>query len=239
MNNEQPARQQFKLRDASWLTIGLAILTVITFFAVSGSSVRYGFKNDIYYSPTAGAPSAEIMMNPLGSDSGRSSAPSQGMTSPDYYPYPSPEVPATDTREFLKVRYNAQMRTRDVPGLTRRVETTVRGYDGRVDQQSSSDKYGSVTFAVPQSKFDAFRTELEGLVGSRYLRLSISSQNLLSQKVSIEEQEKQVSTRVAEYKVARQSFISAHTIAVQSLQAKIDTAQHSSRHCAHRRQCLQ
>ena len=114
------------------------------------------------------------------------------MSSGIYYPYPyqNPDVPITDTREFLKMYYNASMRTRDVPALTRKVETTVRGYDGRIDSESSSGTYGYVSFAVPQTKYDSFRAELEGLVGSRFLSVNISSQNLLSQKVSIEEQQK-------------------------------------------------
>jgi hypothetical protein len=153
-----------------------------------------------------------------------SSAPVAGMMRPDVYPYPypNPDIPVTDTREFLKIYYNASMRTRDVPVLTSRVETTVRGYNGRIDQESSSSQYGSVSFAVPQSKFDAFRAELEGLVGSRFLTLNISSQNLLSQKVSIEAQQKQADTTLADYKASRQKVVNAHAVAVQSLQGKID-----------------
>jgi hypothetical protein len=147
-----------------------------------------------------------------------------GMMRPDYYPYPypNPDVPVTDTREFLKIYYSASMQTRDVPALTRRVETTVRGYDGRIDNESSAEKYGYVSFVLPQVKYDAFRAELEGLVSSRFLKVNISSQNLLSQKVSIEEQQKQADTALADYTAARQKVVSAHTSAVQSLQAQID-----------------
>src|SRR3989344_4114795 len=199
----------------SWLTIVFALLAVITFFAVSDPSVQYatrmGFGGGVGYSegnkavpPTAGG---VPMM-----DNGVTSAPSAGMMRPDYYPYPypNPDVPVTDTREFLKIYYNASMQTRDVPSLTRRVETTVRGYDGRIDNESSAEKYGYVSFALPQSKYDAFRTELEGLVGSRFLKVNISSQNLLSQKVSIEEQQKQADTALADYKATRQKIVNAH-----------------------------
>ncbi|MDO8512534.1 MAG: DUF4349 domain-containing protein, partial [bacterium] len=159
-------------------------------------------------------------------DTSVSSAPAQAKVDSNAYyypyPYPNPDVPVTDTREFLKVNYNASMLTRDVPGLTRRVETTVRGYDGRIDQESSSPKYGYVSFAVPESKYIAFRDELEALVGSRFLTVNISSQNLLPQKVSIEEQQKQADTTLSDYKTARQKIVNAHTGAVQSLQAKID-----------------
>ena len=217
----------------SWLTIVFALLAVITFFAVSDPSVQYatrmGFGGGAGYSEGNKAVSPTTGGVPM-MDSGVTSAPSAGMMRPDYYPYPypNPDVPVTDTREFLKIYYNASMQTRDVPALTRRVETTVRGYDGRIDNESSAEKYGYVSFALPQSKYGAFRNELEGLVGSRFLKVNISSQNLLSQKVSIEEQQKQADTSLADYKTARQKLVSAHASAVQSLQAKIDATSATS-----------
>lgn len=226
MNNEQTTEKRFKVRDASWLTIGLAVLTLGTFLAVSGPRGQYGYGYPVMMGGwtensfgTQAIPTAGVEMDKAG-------APSSGMmVAPDYYPYTGGgEVPVTDTREFLKTYYNAAMRTRDVMGLTRRVETTVRGYDGRIDHQSSSDKYGSVSFALPESKYDAFRTELESLVGSRYLSVSVSSQNLLSQKVSIEEQQTQANKNLADYQASRTSLVSAHASVVQSLQSKINTA---------------
>jgi len=210
----------------SWLTIVLALITIITFFAISNPRMQYatrmGFGGGmVEYSdvglvpPSAGG--GVIMME---------DGVMNKMVSPDYYPYPypypNPEVPVTDSREFLKIYYNASMQTRDVPALTRRVETTVRGYGGRIDNESSAEKYGYVSFALPQAKYDAFRTELESFVNGRFLKVNISSQNLLSQKVSIEEQQKQADSALADYKTARQKLISAHTSAVQSLQAKIN-----------------
>ncbi|MDP2655129.1 MAG: DUF4349 domain-containing protein [bacterium] len=209
----------------SWLTIALTLLSIVTFFAISDTSVQYvtrmGFGGGVGYSEDKAVP---VM------DSGVTSAPSGARISPDYYPYPypNPDVPVTDTREFLKVYYNASMRTRDVPALTRRIETTVRGYDGRIDNESSAEKYGYVSFALPQTKYDAFRTELEGLVGSRFIKVNISSQNLLSQKVSIEEQQKQADTSLADYKATRQKIVNAHASALQSLQAQIDATSATS-----------
>ncbi len=213
----------------SWLTIVLTILAVGTFIALSNPSVQYATRmgfggggvmentGTVAVPPTAGGVPAM---------DGSVTSGSVGMKSPDYYPYPypNPDVPVTDTREFLKIYYNASMQTRDVPALTRRVETVVRGYDGRIDNESSSEKYGYVSFALPQAKYDAFRAELEGLVGSRFLKVNISSQNMLSQKVSIEEQQKQADTALADYTTARQKVVSAHASTVQSLQAQIDDA---------------
>src|SRR3989338_7848301 len=219
MTNNQFPLQSFLPWHLSWLTVILALLTVGTFIAVSGPGGPYpvtmmGRSVGVGYSESSGAvpPMAAGVPSRNGSVS----------SMPVYYPYPSPDVPVTDTREFLKIYYNASLRTRDVPGTTRRVETTVRGYDGRIDQQSSSEKYGYVSFALPQSKYDAFRTELESLVGSRFLTVNISSQNLLSQKVSIEEQQKQADATLAEYKAARQRLVNTHTSTVRSLQAQID-----------------
>jgi hypothetical protein len=223
MNNNQ----NFLPWNLSWLTIILALLAIGTFIAVSGPDTQYvtpmGMRGGAEssgggaVSPMAGG--VQMM------DTGVSNAPVKGMMSPDYYPYPypNPDVPITDTREFLKIYYSASMRTRDVPALTRRVETTVRGYDGRIDQESSSPKYGYVSFALPQAKYDAFRAELESLVGSRFININISSQNLLSQKVSIEEQQKQADKTLADYKAVRQKIVNAHASIVESLQAKIDS----------------
>ncbi|MDP1707155.1 MAG: hypothetical protein Q8L30_01205 [bacterium] len=215
MNNKKLG---FLPEYTSWLTIALAIIAIVTFLVISNPSVGYPVPMGVRESSNG---SAVPMMDTGVSSPGR-------MMSPDIYPYqypypyPNPEVPVTDTREFLKIYYNASMRTRDVPTLTRRVETTVRGYDGRIDNESSAEKYGYVSFALPQSKYDAFRTELESLVGSRFLKVNISSQNLLSQKVSIEEQQKQADKTLADYKTDRAKIVNAHTAAVQSLQAKID-----------------
>ncbi|MFA6272935.1 MAG: DUF4349 domain-containing protein [Candidatus Paceibacterota bacterium] len=225
MIDNQLIPHKFWPRRVSWLTVVLALLAVGTLVAVSRPGVYYATRMGI---------DGGMMENSSGSGAVPPSAVDMPMMDGDVsnkyypYPYPSPDVPITDTREFLKIYYNASMQTRDVQGLTRRVETTVRGYDGRIDQQSSSPKYGYVNFALPQSKYDAFRAELEDLVGSKFLTVNISSQNLLAQKVSIEEQQKQAETALADYKTVRQKIVNAHASAVQLLQSKIDAAEGKS-----------
>lgn len=86
----------------SWLTIVLVILVVVTFLAVSNPSVHYATRMGF----------GEGMME---SSDVKSLPPNFGggapMMEPDYYPYPypNPDVPITDTREFLKIYYNASM----------------------------------------------------------------------------------------------------------------------------------
>ncbi|MEK7604832.1 MAG: hypothetical protein AAB442_03490 [Patescibacteria group bacterium] len=219
--NNQSTGWGFFPRYVSWLTIVLALLAIGTFIAVSNPDMRYyptRMGTGVMESGGGTVPPISVGM------------PMQDGSAPDratgmYYPYPYPypgDVPITDTREFMKVYYNASLLTRDVQALTRRVETTVRGYDGRIDQVSVAPKYGSVSFSVPQVKYEAFRTEVERFVGSRFLTVNISSQNFLPQKVSIEEQQKQADASVADYKAARQRLVAAHTSVVQTLQAQIN-----------------
>ena len=235
---DTPTPQGLKPRHISWLTIVLAALAVITFIAISTPSARYPLPMGVgmmeYGEGYTTSVSETTSGMPMMDDSvSYGSGSSQGMIVPDAYyrdrypypypyPYYNPDVPITDTREFLKVNYNASMYTRDVQELTRRVETTVRGYSGRIDQESSSQRYGYVSFAVPVNKYDAFRTELESLVGSRFLTVNISSQNLLPQKQDIEEQQKQADAELADYKTARQKLVNAHASVVKSLQSQID-----------------
>jgi hypothetical protein len=221
MTTNQFPGSGFFPRSISWLTILLAVLTIGTFIAVSNPS--YG----PYYRGGGVMESSRGTMPPssAGVPVTDASMPSpEGMkTSTIYYPYPYPsDVPVTDTRELLKVYYNATMRTRDTQGLTRHVVTTVRGYEGRIDQESISREYGYVSFSIPQSKYEAFRTEIEGLVGSRFLTVNISSQNYLPQKVSIEEQLKQATTALANYKTARQQIVATHQNIVQAIQTKLN-----------------
>ncbi len=224
--NNQPSLQNFLPWHLSWLTLVLGIFTIGTFIAVSGPSMQYPVpmmgRAVMEYSTGGGTMAVPPTAASQPMQDGSYDSAKNTMYYP--YPYPNPDVPANDTREFLKVYYNASMSTRDVPALTRRVETVVRGYNGRIDQQSSSKLYGSISFSVSTSKYDAFRSELESLVDSRFVSINISSQNLLSQKVSIEEQQKQADTTLADYKTARQKVVSAHTSLVQSLQAQIDAS---------------
>jgi uncharacterized protein YqcC (DUF446 family) len=232
---ETAPKRTFFPKHVSWLTIVLAALAGITFYIIAAPGTPYAipmgggvmeYGNSVTTAvPPATAPDMPMRDTSVGYGGGVSSQGTAGsamMPYPYPYPYPSPDVPVTDTREFLKTYYNASLYTRDVQALTRRVETTVRGYDGRIDSESSNPKSGYVSFAIPQSKYDAFRNELEGMVDSRFLTVNISSQNLLPQKQSIEEQQKQADTALSGYQAARKQLVSAHASAVASLQSKID-----------------
>lgn len=150
---------------------------------------------------------------------------SQEMILPYPYPYPQPEpqIPVTDTREFLKIDYNATIRTRKVQELARRVETTVRGFGGRVDNANSSREWGFVSFVVPAYRFDAFRQEIENIVGPRFIVIDTRTENLLAQKQSIEAQQGQIQKTVDELNVELKQLIANHNRAAAALQTQIAT----------------
>src|SRR3989344_2329934 len=232
MNDNQPSTPLHisHPRHVSWLTVILALLAVGTFVAIFNQNGGYysvpmmgGYASDASYPSIAPPPMPRFTEaeGSYGTVSVQSSMMDSGADY--YYPYPTtPNAPASDTRELLKVNYNASIQTRDVQGLTRRVETTVRGHSGRIDQESSSPKYGYVSFVVPISKYEAFRTELESMVGSRFLTVDIQSQNMLPQKQSIEEQQKQADKTLADQKAARQRLVNTHASTVKSIQAQIN-----------------
>lgn len=111
-----------------------------------------------------------------------------GSDSSNYYREQNQNPSITDTREFLKTSYSSTLKTRDVSGVATQVKNTIKAADGRVDNFYSSEKYGRISFVVAKSKFEAFKSEIEGIVHKKLYTESISSENLLGQKQNIEGQ---------------------------------------------------
>ncbi|MBI3980747.1 hypothetical protein HY345_01995 [Candidatus Microgenomates bacterium] len=209
-------------RRKPWLTIILILLAIVTFLSISDIGNRIRSQVDIGGSLTSstGVPSINMGIKPQaqnGESNSLDMAKTNQILPPDY----DSNVPVTDTREFLKTDYRATMQTRDVPKLVRRAETTIRGFGGRIDQTSSTEKYGLVDFVVPKSNFSEFRDEIESFVGQRFLKVEISSQNLLPQKQNIEEMQKEAEQTLADLNTRREKIIADHNANVQSLQSRI------------------
>jgi hypothetical protein len=137
------------------------------------------------------------------------------------YLSPSNNLPISDAREFLKKDYNATIRTRDVETLTTRVQTMVRGFNGRVDGSSSSEKFGYISFVVPASSLDAFRLEIKSLVPNKLYIEQTSTQNLLPQKQVIEEQRANVSNTLAQLADSRNQLVASHLSRISGLQSRL------------------
>lgn len=98
--------------------------------------------------------------------------------------YQQPDI--TDTREFLKTNYSANIQTRKVKDVTTEVKNIIKGADGRIDNIHSSEKNGFISFVVPKSNFEVFKNEIESITHKKLFTDNESSQNLLSQKQGIE-----------------------------------------------------
>lgn len=116
---------------------------------------------------------------------------------PDYYPYRRNDTPITDTRELLETSYSARVKTRKVAELGARLQTIIRGFGGRIDSSSLSERYGHIAFVVPEGKLDALRNELSGMVWKRFFSESVSSENQLNEQRTIEDSKKSATNELA------------------------------------------
>ncbi len=210
-----------------WLSLTFAGLAIIAFIILSPGNERLVTPQSslnqtlqVDSSTTDSAP--PTAGSPLAGSINESMPQSSYKMAPEIYPLPTPEVPSADTREFLKTDYSASLKTRHVSELTERLQTTVRGFGGRIDSSNSSEKFGYVNFVVPASRFDAFRNEVKTFVGAKFLTEQISSQNLLPEKRSIEDQQIKIQKLLSELNSNRDQLTATHNKAVSLLQGQIN-----------------
>ncbi len=136
------------------------------------------------------------------------------MMPPDYYDrgYQKPTI--TDTREFLKTNYSADIKTRNVSKVIKDVTNIVKGADGRIDNSYSSEKSGRISFVVAKSKFDDFKNQIESLTHEKLYTETISSENLLNQKQNIEEQTGNIVNTLANLQSQKTNLENQHTQSV-------------------------
>lgn len=135
--------------------------------------------------------------------------------------WPQTDVNYKDSREYLKVYYRANIQTRKVDLIANRAQTTVRGYGGRIDSSSLNQRSAYISFIVPKKSFEAFKTELKSLVGARFITENLDSQNLLPQKVNIEDQTKTASSSLADYQSQKKNLTDKHNQTMAGYQSQI------------------
>lgn len=143
--------------------------------------------------------------------------------SDDYYQGGTPDI--TDTREFLKTSYSAQIQTRDVEDVTRDVKNAVRDVEGRVDNFSSSEKNGYISFVIPKDNLDQFRDEIESLTHEKLYTENISSQNLLNQKQNIEQEAATITGSLAQLEKNKKDADAQHAARISSIQSELISVQ--------------
>jgi len=137
-----------------------------------------------------------------------------------HYYSQSPDI--TDTREYLKTTFGLDIKTRKVEKTYTRVKTIIRGYGGRIDNSSLSEKYARLSFVVPKSDYDSFVEEVQGMFPEKFIKLSENTSNLLPQKQHIEEQTEQTNKTLDELKQDRTDLVKNHEEKVASLQKEVN-----------------
>lgn len=141
------------------------------------------------------------------------------MRYPDYYPLPYQNNPSiNDTREFLKTSYNAEIKTRNVENLISDIKNTIRDANGRVDSSNENPKNGYVSFVIPKSNFENFKNEIESITNKKLITEGVSSENLLSQKQNIEEQNKIATASLLALQTEQKNLIARHNQTLIDLQ---------------------
>jgi len=138
-------------------------------------------------------------------------------------PYSGGELSVSDKREFLKVNYNATLRTRYITDTKNRIETIVRGSGGRVDSSTGGDKNGYVNFAIPKDNLESFKIEIKDLVGTRFYSEQINSQNLLPAKQTIEENQRKTEKSLSNLQTERGKIVKDHNQNISSYQYEISS----------------
>ncbi len=127
----------------------------------------------------------------------------------------------SDTREYLKTDYNASISTRHVATTSRRIQTMIRGYGGRIESGDIQAEYSYVHFAIPQDKLENFRTELHQQTGERFIVESTQFTNLLSQKQNIEKQVQDTEQTLLQIEAHRAQETSRHDTNVKNMKQQL------------------
>lgn len=151
-----------------------------------------------------------------------------GSSDQRYYPPIVPPdtgaVPTKDNREFLHTDYASSIKTRDVQNLSAQLTTVIRGFDGRVDATNNSHDAGYISFVLPADKLETFKTQVKNLAGAKLYLETQSAENLLPQKVAIENQQTDTQKTLDQLNTSLTQLNQTHSQTIASLQGQINTA---------------
>lgn len=131
----------------------------------------------------------------------------------------------TDTREYNKKTFSATIRTRAVEEIAKKAETLIKSSGGRIDSSNISERNAYFSFVVPKSNFDSFETQMRTFVGKKLYSQTVSSQNLLSQKQSIEQNQNTTQESLNSIKKQKEQVEADYTLKINNIKNKIATVQ--------------
>lgn len=133
------------------------------------------------------------------------------------------DVPASDTREFLKTGYQATIKTRQVEEIGQHVQTIVRGHGGRIDNLTLEERFGYISFVIPKEAFEPFKKELKSLARPRFISERVQMENLLPQKRVIEGQTSSTQSVLALLHSQLQTYEAEYRAATDKINAQISS----------------
>lgn len=143
----------------------------------------------------------------------------------NYYRNQNNTPSINDTREFMKTSYNTTIQTRNVKNILREVKGAIKVANGRIDSLNENPKNSYVRFVVPKVNFESFKEEIESITHEKLITENISSENLLNQKQSIEEQQQNANNSLASLQQQQKDLLAKHTQTKNKLQSEIANLQ--------------
>lgn len=216
MSEIAPSGQRVIRISKKKLIVGILLLFVAAGVLVAWLKVKRGYYDDygpMYQAyPSVGSGGSSYQESPI-------------VYPPSYYDYKTNTENISDTREFLKTNYSAELKTRDVREVAKDVRAAVRDVGGRIDNSRVSEKSAHISFVVPESEFESFREEIESLVHKKLYFETVSSENLLGQKRSIEDRTEAENNYLRGLQAEKQELDKTHATRLASLNRDIAATQ--------------
>jgi hypothetical protein len=206
-------QQKARPKIVGGIIAGIILIVLWGIVGVMGNSFEIGARSSNEIVPYI--PNTSVQEGILNAKMMNSLSPS------DIYYREDNQPSISDTREFLKTNYSANIKTRKVQDVTTEVKNIVKGADGRVDSISSNEKRGYISFVVPKSKFEAFKNEIEKITHKKLFTENESSQNLLIQKQGIEEQTTNIVNTLSNLKSQKEALNTKHTQTVTTINKEL------------------
>ena len=197
-----------------WSSISFASIFVIWFFlGFLGSMVGIGLGR--------GGPA--LMIPPSGVSYYGDYRQSPGIPIPSNYYYNNQTSTIKDNREFEKISYNSTIKTRDVESVAKQVKLLIKGVSGRIDYSNISKTYATFTFVIPKKDFDDFDDTIRTYTHAKLYTETISSQNRLSEKQTLERNQDSAKETIATLSTQQQKVKNDYLKSANTLKAQIKT----------------
>lgn len=144
-----------------------------------------------------------------------------GVTYDKYDDYSQEQEDITDTRSFMKIKYSAHAKTTEVAETYKKAANSIKSFDGRIDREDINDTYARIVFVVPQSNFKEFKDELGTIVHHKLFTERILSENLLSEKKTIEANTEQAVSTLNDLETQKKVLEAQYSQRVGTLTKKI------------------